>query len=275
MASLDEIFYLEFNNSMAVRRANSTLCINELPLTQKLLNFIIPKKNEAVIRGITEQYYSSLNYATSKQLVVLVGRKQLSKKIYLPDGRPRLDDNNKQKTEDIHVPNGCASVVSTTKISVPRVFQPREQFSYVDFIKKNDSIKYIYILPKKYMYLVNMCALVISVNKLKSYYTGIRVTLVNGHNVYIHVIPFKPTYSSETKPYRIIYTKASANFDIEILELLALWESNNIIFNREITKLQEPIKGIVNCGIFHFSSTMESYELFNSEKSLEGDEEEY
>lgn len=275
MPSLDEIFYNEFNSSMLVRKANTLFDMN-LPIDTSIIT-PIPARNQAVVKGICEEFYSKLNFNTeNKEVVSLVGKQQLKRKIFMPDGKPRLEEDGKIRREVVPVPLGCAGVVSAIKIGVPKAFKPKEQLEYVDFIKAQDSeVKYIYIVPKKYLYKVNLCALVMSYNKLRSYYTMVKVALVNGHSVFISVIPFKPTYNNENKTYKIIGVKASANFDAEILKLFSFWEYNGIMFTRCATQLSEPVKGVYNCGVFHFVSTLDEYELYDREKSLEGNEEYY
>lgn len=275
MPSLDEIFYKEFKNSMQIRRGTTPFNMN-IPM-EKSITTPIPTRNKAIIRGIGEEYYTQLNYTlANKEVVTLIGRQKLKKKVFMPDGRRRMDENNQPKMEDVTVPTGLAGVISSIKIGVPKAYESNEGLSYVDFIKqKEGKTGYIYLIPKKYLYQVNLCALVMSYNKLRSYYTMVSVNLVNGHSIHLSVIPFKPTYTRDNKPYKIIAVKPNANFDTEICRLLEYWEGVGVMFGRQLTQLSEPINGVLNCGVFHYVSTLDNYELYDREKSLEGVEEYY
>lgn len=265
MASLDEIFYKEFQESMRFRKANSIMNLRDVP-TPENFGGTIPIRNMAIARGITDEKYSALNYdKTNKTLLSLVGNTKLRKTVYLSDGTPRREADGTIRTTDVIVPRECEGVISNIPIS--SLYTSRQGFEFVDRIKDRvNSTKFIYIVPRKYLHRINLCALVIRLDKLRNSYTAIQVTLINGHKLYIHVIPYKPTRAKD-EGTRVLKVKANANFDAEIKDLLAYWQQTNVMFSLESTAFEEPIRGVYNCGIEHYDTNLSNYRPFES-KSL-------
>ena len=80
------------------------------------------------------------------------------------------------------------------------------------------------------VYPIELCGLVIALNKHRAYYKGCKVALTNGHYVYIYSIPYK---YRENAGYVLIGAKSSPDFDKEMNQLLNYWM----------------IKGTMNIGI--------------------------
>lgn len=279
MSTLDEIFYSEFMSTMQYKRGLVNIRVEDIIIPQDIIK-PIPTMDEIIIKGVKEPYYKSLNFnegqvdnAPSRQRVsaTLIGRVKLRKKLFMPDGSIRKDEDGKIMYEDVITPNNCASILSSVNIHVPKAFEPMENFSYVDFRVSSTSpnnIRYIYIIPKKYIYVLNICALTLSLNRLKNSYFTLKVTLINGVNVYLQVVPFKPTHRI-AKPYIIIKTKANTNFNTEIESILSFWENNGIMFNRNLTRFQEPVRGLLNCAVVRLDPTLTDYTMYDKENSLD------
>lgn len=275
MRTLDEIFYSEFNKSMNIRRASCQFRLADLPIPSKF-NGYIPTKTVVIVRGVKEEYYKKLNYgAEYKCCATLTGHVKLKKRRYLKDNTVIKDERGNVLYDEVTVQQDCVGLVSPIMIGVPRAYEPKESFKYVDMVRNGSdstiqkSTKYIYIVPRKYVYRVNLCAFVISLNRLRNSYTTLSIVLTNGHTVYLQVVPYKPTEEFNDKPYRIISVKPSANFDKEIMYLMSEWQNCGIMFRRELTALPEPVKGVSDCALYHYASTLDMYEMYDKEKSLE------
>lgn len=268
MKNLSEIFYNEFKSMMKYRKAGSNITINTLPIPESIKPNVVEKKI-VLLRGIREEYYSRLNFTGKRhELCTLIGKHKISKKKYMPDGKVRLDAYNQIMREDVVVPRECVAIISSIMIGVKNSYNPKEKFSYVDYSDNGVSKRYIYIVPREYVHLVNLCALVLSQNKMRSYYTCIEVCLTDGSIVYLSVIPFKPSTTATNRPYRVLRVEPTANFDKYIESILVFWELSGIMFDRSLTALEEPVNGIKNCGVCHMVQTIDTYELYDREKTL-------
>lgn len=275
MKTLDEIFYSEFCNTMQYRRAINKIKIDDIPFPSEICK-PLPTRTEAICRDINIEYYKNLNFSllesNKNATSVSIIRNKVKKKLFTNKGIPRVDENNNILTEEITVPQDSLAILSEIKIGVPYDFSTDENFKYIDFVKVNGKIQYIYIVPKKYLYELNLCAMIVGLTKLRSYYTSLAVTLITGTVVYISVIPYIPTHEKKTEllsnSARVLKTKPSANFDNEIKYLLKYWENNCIMFRRELTILREPVRGILNCALVHYDSTLKEYKM-KKETSME------
>lgn len=267
MASLDEIFYKEFQESMKFRKANCVMNLKEVPIPENFSG-VIPVRNMAVARGISDEKYSALNYSdkNKKALLSLVGNTKMKKTVYTSDGKPRQNEDGSIRTTEVTVPRNSEGVISSIPIS--SLYKSRDGFEFVDRIKdRMNSTKFIYIVPRKYLYRLNLCALVIRLDKLRNSYTAIQVMLVNGHKLYLHVVPYKPTRARD-EGTRVLKVKATANFDKEITTLLNYWQQSGVMFSLESTAFEEPVKGVYNCGIEHYDTNLDNYKPFEK-KSME------
>ena len=164
-------------------------------------------------------------------------------------------------TTEITVEKGFVAVYSSINIHLPnkvevngekKNYNPTKGYRFVDFIDTDKGRKYLYLIPMQYVYPMELCGLVISLNKHRAYYKGCKVALTNGHYVYVYSIPYK---YRENTGYYLIGAKPSPDFDKEMKQLLDYWMKNNILFDLNMTALDSNYKGNINLGIVDIPGT--------------------
>lgn len=273
MPSLEEIFYKEFNQMLSQRKAQcGVVNLYDLVLPPDVSSGKIDTHEKVFIKGIDDEYYSKLNNTEA----ILLSRPNLKRRKFDYKGEfIKKDDNFVFEEVDVHT--GCVAVVSSEKLGVPLKYKPKDDFTYVDVISKvkdngERDIRYIYILPKKYCYKVNQVALVISLNKLRVYYSGIGMALQNGNVIYLYTIPYKPSKSEHS--YRCIGTKTDLDFSQELKSIKDFWCKNNILFDYASCELVEGVKGRNNVAYEEIPQVLEGYTRYNPNKSLADTKEE-
>jgi hypothetical protein len=260
-SSLDALFYKEFYDTMRARSSRCTLDLFKLGVPD--LGERPANAKKVLLRGIQDEYYGKLN----KSVAMLWTKPKLVKRKYGSDGKFLLDKNNQVKTEDITLPRDCVAVVSDLRLGVPLSHKTTEDFKYVDFFKTRDNkVKYVYIIPRKYCFSVEETALILCSRPMRAYYEGMSVFLQNGHRVYLYVVPFKVT--SAPRSYRVLKTKVSTNYSSEIDCLISTWTRYNMCFSKKLTQLSEPVRDTSNVAYKVLGSTLDEYIPY-SDKSLE------
>lgn len=259
--TLNALFAKEFYGTMRARSAKYTLDLFKIGvprLGEKPVN-----ARKVMIKGITDEYYSKLN----KSVAMLWARPKLLKRKYGSDGKFLRDKDGKVVTEQVQLPRDCIAIVSSIKLGVPLRHKPNDVFKYVDYVrnKSDNTVKFVYIIPKKYCYLVSETALVLCAKPMRSYYDGMSVYLQNGHKVYLYIVPFKVT--SVPRSYRVLKTKASIDYSAEINSIISAWTQHNICFNKNLTQLNEPVRDVMNVAFKPLGSTLDDYVPY-SERSL-------
>lgn len=273
MASIDEVFFKEFNNMMQILKGTyGYVDLNDIPVPQELVSALKQSKKDMVVIGnITEKYYDNLNGS----LALLWGKAPLKRRKYDYKGEFIKDKEDNFVYEDVTCPTDCLAVVSDRPIGVPTKFKPDEHFVFVDTVERNlDGVvetKFIYIVPRKYCFKVNQTALVLSWNKLRVYYSGVIMAMQNGHSLYMYIIPYKPTLNSQHN-YRVLLTKPSNNYNDEIALLHRFWVKNNVIFDHTQCEMAEPVRGITNPALIQLDGVIDEYVMFNPNKSLNHDD---
>lgn len=265
MSTLDNLFYKEFINSMRARASVKPLNINSIPIPKltKVGNRVA-KTNLVLTRGISDTYYSKLNDSES----LLWSKPNLKRRKFGAGGKFLKDKAGNVLLEDVTLPRGSVAIVSQLKVGVPLKYTPKEDFGYVDYVTNPSTkeVHYIYIVPKNYCYKLNQTALVLSARPLRVYYEGISLYLQSGHQIYMYIVPYKPTNSD--KPYRVLLSKTSIDFSAEINLLLDSWVRAGIIFNKRLTALEEPVRGRTNVAYQMLNPVLDSYYKCDFEKSL-------
>lgn len=267
MQSLDDMFYKEFQQMMAQRKAYSgVMNLYDLALPPDVKNGVISKNDKVYIKGISDEYYSKLNDTEA----ILLSRPNLKRRKFDYKGEFIKKDGD-YMYEEVDVHTGNVAIVSTTKLGVPLKYKPNEGFIYVDVISKEredgtKDVRYIYIVPKKYCYKLNQVALVLSLNKMRVYYNGVRLSLQNGHSIFIYTIPYKPSKSEHS--YRCIGTKTELDFSNELESIKKFWLDNKILFDFNECEVVCETKPVTNVGYEQFPQVLDSYVRFNPEKSL-------
>lgn len=260
----EELFFKEFNTMvLSLRAYNGPVNIYDMPLPD--IHFHRELHEIAYIQGINTEYYNKLN--DSEALIWKEGKLKRRKFDYR--GEYMLDAEGNVLTEEVTLPQDCIAVVSEIQIGVPYKFKTEEPFAYVDMVKRNDKIYYVYIVPKKYCYKINQTALVLNTNKMRVYYQGIGLTLKNGSVIYLYVIPYKPT--QKEKGYRVLCSHTDVDYTNEFVAIRDYWLQNNYMFNPALCNLYEGTKGRNNAAMIEFPTVLDEYERFNMEKPMSVD----
>ena len=274
MASLDEIFYKEFTQMMLKLKGLSgyqNLTDIALP-PQASGRFLIEKHEKVAIANISDEFYSKLNNTEA----LLWNKGALNRRKFDHKGEFIKDKDGNYVLEDVVCPHECAAIISPVRLGVKNKYKAKEHFEYVDFVQKKDQSgntmqRFVYIVPKKYLYKLNQTALVLSWNKLRVFYSGIALSLQNGHVLYMYIIPYKP--SSVNHNYRVLHCKTSDDYSAEINMVKDFWISNNIMFNPEVCQLTDIVKGRDNMAYLRLDGVLDMYERFNANKPMSESEE--
>jgi hypothetical protein len=177
--------------------------------------------------------------------------------------------------QDVPCPHDCTAIISPISIQVPTKFKSKEGSQYVDMISRKNpdgsiSYRFVYIVPKKYCYLLHQTALVLSWNKLRRFYSGVMLSMQNGSNLFMYIIPYNPNAQSAGR--RVLHCKASVDYSTEIQMLKDFWIKNNIIFNPAWCQLDDFVKGRDNMAILNLDSTEDMFERFDASKPLGEDD---
>lgn len=256
MSESDKVLYAEFKRMLFDRRAvsqNVPLASLPIPSEVKMSSSQL-KRRSVTFKNIREPFFDALN----KTNAFLMGRSQLQKRSYLSDGTFQKDANGKEVSTPVPVPQGSLAIVSPINIKLPNVVNghrhtPSQGFFYVDFKETPNGRLYIYIIPRDYIYELNLCSLVISTNRKRVFYKGTRVALQNGAFVYIYVTPYRYTTQADTL---ILNVKNSVDFDVEVRSLIAFWQSKGVIFNLALCALEDHIQGHSNLAMTMLDPTV-------------------
>lgn len=273
----NNLFYKEFKYMMNQRKASGRsieLSRFEVPEMEGVITGK-PRGVIALVKGIKEPFFDRLN----GREVQLMPKGTLYKRKVLSDGSFRLDDKGKEVKDVVSIKRGCVAILSDVSIGLKRTIEkdgksvshtPSEGYMYVDYVETKNGRKYIYIVPKDFVYKLNMCALVLSLTSLRNFYKGAKVALKDGTYVNVYVVPYKYRENSGT---RVLGVKSSNNFNTEFTNLLKLWLSKGLIFDVRLTYLEESINGLNNLGIIPLKPTnTDTYERYNLPLSREKEE---
>lgn len=265
MAIYENVFAKEFSNMMNERRSvNTGFSIKDIPCPDLGLitaDDYVAGGKLAYVKGIDEPFFSDLN---NTNVEVVKGRSFKKRVSYFDENGKtqfRKEKDGQGMTIDVNAEKGFVGVYSSVNIHLPnkievegqkRNYNPTKGFRFVDFIDTDKGRKYLYLIPMKYVYPMELCGLVISLNKHRAYYKGCKVALTNGHYVYVYSIPYK---YRENTGYYLIGAKPSPDFDKEMNKLLDYWMENNILFDLNMTALDAQFKGTVNLGIVDIPGT--------------------
>ena len=274
MASNDEIFAKEFLKAMKDLKATYGYQeLNSIPIPDELKNVFIGAEsfNKVFISNINDEYYGKLS---NTEALLLKGY-DLRKRKYDHKSEFMRDKNGNIIYIDVPCPNKCYGIATDINISVPAKYKVKnEHFEFVDYQERTTKDgrkerKYIYIVPKKYLYKINQTALVFSWRKLPKTYAGVALFLRNGSVLYVHIIPYK--VGIKPANYRIVHCKTTDDYSKELEILRDYWLKIGYIFNPDQCELTEPYKDRDNMAYQRLDGSMDIYEKFDLEKSLDGD----
>lgn len=273
----NNLFYKEFRTMMNQRKANGkTIALSkfDVPPMKGVMNGK-PKGVIAIVKCIKEPFFDRLNNLE----VQLMPKGALYKRKVLSDGSFRIDESGKEVKELVNVKRGSVAVLSDISIGLKRRIEKdgkieshevSEGYGYVDYIETQKGRKYIYILPKDCVYRLNMCALVLSLTALRSFYKGAKIALKDGTYVNVYIVPYK---YRDNNGVRVLGVKSDNDFDKELGGLLQLWQHNGLVFDTRLTYLEENIRGLTNLGIITLrGSTVDNYTRYDLPLSGEKEE---
>ena len=267
MGSLDSIFIKEFRKTCQQRAAETgALNINDIPVPDVLTTQIIPqfrRMGKVIINGIKEQYYEGLN----GKIAYLWVKPNLKRRQFDRFGKFKQTENGKYIYDAVALPQHCAAIISDISIKVPLAFKA-DGYDYVDFIKIGNRTFYIYILPRSVCYKLNEVAMVLSVNRLRSFYSAIELKLQCGHTIYLSVVPYTPS-RAEASGYRVLSLGLKRDFSEEWQRLYADWVEKNILYPRELTELSDYSTGVSNVAYRELDATLTEYKKYDPSKSLD------
>lgn len=185
-----------------------------------------------LIKGVTAPYFEKLN----KSVVILQPRISYTKRITGNDGKFIEDTQGTPMTRDIDIPKGSRVVSSPISIHLQNYVVKEngrreftdlpDGFGYIDYVEMpNKTRKFLYYIPREYIYPVQLNALVFSQSRLTSrYYWGRRYFFNRGVNsAYLYIAPYS---NSILKPGNVVCNlKISDDFDQEIQSLEHFWQS--------------------------------------------------
>ena len=183
------------------------------------------------------------------------------------------DKNGNQIYIDVPCPHTCYGIATEININVPAKYKVSgENFEFVDYQERtnNDGSKerkYIYLIPKKYLYKINQTALVFSWRKLPKTYSGVALSLTNGSILYIHILPYR--VGIKPANYRIVHCKTTDDYTDELQKLRDYWLKIGFIFDPNQCELMEPYKDRDNMAYQRLDGSMDIYEKFDSTQSLD------
>lgn len=232
----------EFAKLLSQRRAmyggSDMFAYNKLPLPANFPVYNRDSRNNSLgrVRGVKMPYFSSLNGETVQILdrSTTVYRRKLG----LDRDFMRTADG-KYVYDKVPVKQNCVAILSDCSIRRPnyiekdgrRIPVPSDNmFEYVDYVQKNDGSRgYIYIIPKRNVFHLNLCALIMTPSNLRSHYGGIKLVTQNGGNLTLCVVPYKKRQGEY--PYRILSVDNTYRFTDRIKALVDYWVQVGVIFN--------------------------------------------
>lgn len=226
MLNLEESFKREFRKYVSANVGYKD--VFSIPLPKKCDGWFISKGNEVVINNIEEPYYSYLNECREAYL--------FPKGVKLE--KRKIDKVNRvflEEKEAVTVPSSSLAVLSDVNIKLPFRYKSKEDgFAFVDTMKLQGKVFYIYVIPKKYLYRVNVCALTLSVNKPRCFY-GYSVKTWKHGLLTLAVVPYK--HGKDLIGTKVLETKRSLDFKVELGEIIKFWEEQKLIPNVVMSNL--------------------------------------
>lgn len=222
--TLEELFVKEFKQEISNIGSKN---IYSVPLPPSSANWRISGTELYGVNGITKKYFSELNKTIARKVPRdYIVRKRVVDKVIRGF---KTNDDGSYVYKDVTVPNGSMVISSDTNIKLPYleyIKEPKDGFSYVDFISNNNKKEYLYIVPKENLYKVHQTALAISVSSMKNY-SGSGYKTWRSGIIYIHIIPYNP--NSSYVGSKILKTGCTLNYDKEIEEILTYWQQVGFI----------------------------------------------
>ena len=232
MHTLEEVFVKEFKQEIG---AVGYKDIYSIPLPSECSSWVVHDSDLFLVRGVENEHYADLNGLLVKKLPAgYVAKRRVIDKVT----RSYKQDENGFVYEDYKVPSGSIVVSSLRDLSLPysEYANPTDGYGYIDFVRKDGKIEYLYVLPKTVLYKVHQTALALSVKNMKNYSGMGYVTWDNG-TIFLHIIPYRP--SAQYVGSKILITKHSLDYKNEIDTILNYWQQSGVVPNIPLCTLED------------------------------------
>ncbi len=269
MATIEKVFEREFKSMMKERQhVNMGFSVNDIPVpTLDLITLedYVANGTLAYVKGISEKFFDKLNTVqdsessneeneASRMVEVIKGR-SFNKRQGVVDDDGSISFRKDYRTgelvtKEVSVAKDFVAVYSPRNIHLKnkegsKNVRIRDGFGYIDYADTKKGRKYMYTLPTSNIYPVDLCALVISLNKHRTFYQGYKLALTNGYYVYVYVIPYK---YKDNPGYKTLGMKASDDFEYELDVLFHHWVENSILQDLDLTEIQTEYGEPINLG---------------------------
>lgn len=236
MSTLESVFIKEFKRN--IRSTQIVKDIYSIPLPQEIKDWNVSGSDQFLIKGISNEaggLYKFLNGSIVNKMPS--GYSPAKRKIDLVSRSFVRDENNRYVYEDVKIPTGSIVVISNENLKLPFGYSTNEKgFGYIDYVLNGKDKEYLYYIPKKYLYLTNQTALVLSVKNMKNFSGSGYVTWKSGV-IFLHIIPYKPNVKYVGT--KILKTGHTLNYSDEVKTIVDYWINNDIIPNIPLCETAE------------------------------------
>ncbi len=267
--NLDKLFVSEFKELISCKLSKlsiGTRSLQSIPIPDLSMfaqaGCTLRGGRQVYVHGIEEGNYAMLN----NKMFNYIPKPNLKKRKFDRNGWI-TDANGNFVYENVPLPRGSIAIITDIKLGVKVGYRVNEGFDFIDSQTNNAGVTlYKHIIPKKYCYEVNRCALTLSATMPRLRYMCHKIVLTNGMTVYLSVVPYKPNVEVS---YRILSLRASTHFEPVVQYIEKAWVKDNIAFDPNMTVVNPTTTGVENVAWSNLGSTIESeFMRFNPEKSL-------
>ena len=189
------------------------------------------KLDYCLIKGVTEPYFDKLN----RTVVTLQPRIQYHKRVTGTDGTFIKNVDGEDLQRDVDIPVGSRVVLSHISIQLPNFIMdgtrripviPSEGFGYLDYLDTPSGRKYLYYVPRDFIYPMNLNVMVLSTNRLQSrFWWGRKYEFNRGiASAYLYIAPYAQHLFV---PSNLVFNmKMSLDYDDDIKKLESFWQTN-------------------------------------------------
>ncbi|MGF2715376.1 hypothetical protein ACQUY5_24495 [Bacillus cereus] len=229
---LDKHFHKEFKQLMMELRSETRFTVKQLPSPFSKPTLL----NKVFIKGIEDEKYGKLN----GKYAVIRKNNSIVRNVYHNNGEKKAETTYTAK-------EGNAIIITTENLQLPYRYRPTDKaLEYIDYRETNGIRTFIYSIPKKYLYRTKQTALVLAQNTKRSHYGGLKLTLTNGHSIYLYIVSLGNVREREGNV--ALVTKTGNDYAVELQKLQEYWLQRGIIFPKNVLELEIPIGDTTNLG---------------------------
>lgn len=219
----DKLFEDEFKRTVNQLRNKSDIT----HLTSPLGEFKPPLGKPYMVKGIPEgNIFSGLN----GKVVRGVGSYKPSVYVLGAGKIPKQDVDGNRITKPASAPRESIFIRSKEKITIPYSFKSgTDGFDFANYWgKAPDGYRYIWAIPKKYLYPMSEVALAVSIKQMKAY-KGYRLQTWEYGIINLCVIPYNA--GAKYTATKLLAVKEDLDFEDEIVEYVNTYIEHGIIPN--------------------------------------------